>query len=240
LSEPTRLERVVAAFEPARDDDRAGPMVAYLRDQFPFLGIPTPERRRLAKVALADLPPPSIDEVEAFARGCWDRPEREYQYVGADHTCRWIAVGDPSTIDLLRDLLTTKPWWDTVDALAANGVGSLVRAHPDLAAVMDRWIGDRDFWLARTAILHQLRWKADTDTDRLFGYCLRRAADTEFFLRKAIGWALREYSKTDPAAVERFVADHEGELSGLSKREALKVINRGRAARPRSRPRSRS
>jgi 3-methyladenine DNA glycosylase AlkD len=228
LSERTRLDALVAAFEPARDPTKSGPMASYMRDQFPFLGIPTPERRRLAKAALADFGPPSLDELEAFGRGCWGRVEREYQYAGADYTCRWIGVGVPSTLDLLRDLITTKSWWDTVDALAANGVGSLVRTHPELVAVMDRWIDDDDIWLARTAILHQLRWKADTDVDRLFAYCLRRAPDTEFFLRKAIGWALREYSKTDPAAVERFVADHDADLSGLSQREALKVIARTR------------
>jgi 3-methyladenine DNA glycosylase AlkD len=83
--------------------------------------------------------------------------------------------------------------------------------------------------LARTSILHQLGWKADTDTDVLFEACLVRAADTEFFIRKAIGWALRSYSYVDPAAAERFVAEHDGELSGLSKREALKAVNRRRA-----------
>jgi len=98
------------------------------------------------------------------------------------------------------------------------------------AALMDEWIGDDDIWLARTAILHQNRFKGGTDADRLFRYCEVRAADTEFFLRKAIGWALREYSKTDAVAVRAFVAAHDRELSGLSKREALKWLDR-RSAR---------
>jgi len=124
-----------------------------------------------------------------------------------------------------RILLTTKSWWDTVDALAANVVGPLVRANPPLVAVMDEWIVDGDHWLVRTAILHQLHARGRTDTDRLFGYCTRRAGDREFFVRKAIGWALREYSKTDAAAVRQFVTTHP-ELSPLSAREALRWLQR--------------
>jgi 3-methyladenine DNA glycosylase AlkD len=93
---------------------------------------------------------------------------------------------------------------------------------------MGEWLVSDDLWLARTSILHQERWKADTDADILFGACLARAADPEFFLRKAIGWALRSYSYVDPTAVEQFVRDHDAELSGLSKREAMKAIERGR------------
>jgi 3-methyladenine DNA glycosylase AlkD len=93
---------------------------------------------------------------------------------------------------------------------------------------MDAWAEDSNFWVVRTAILHQLRFKSATDSERLFRYCGMHAGDAEFFIRKAIGWALREYSKTDAAAVRRFVAEHEGELSGLSKREALLWLNGGR------------
>ena len=123
-------------------------------------------------------------------------------------------------------MITTKSWWDTVDELADHVVGAIVHAHPSQRAVMDRWLVDDDFWLARTAILHQLDWKDDTDADWLFAACVRRAGDKEFFIRKAIGWALRSYSYVDPVAVERFVTDHAGELSGLSRREGLKAIER--------------
>lgn len=122
-------------------------------------------------------------------------------------------------------LITTKSWWDTVDSVATKTVGALVRAHPELARAMDQWIDADDRWLARTAVIHQLGSKAATDCDRLFAYCERRASDTDFFIRKAIGWALREYAKTDGPAVQRFVADHAGALSNLSKREALKNIS---------------
>ena len=97
-----------------------------------------------------------------------------------------------------------------------------MRADRTLATATDRWIGGDDIWLARSAILHQLRWGADTDADRLFEYSLRRAGDTEFFIRKAIGWALRQYARTDPDAVRAFVERHE--FSGLTRREALKHL----------------
>ena len=124
----------------------------------------------------------------------------------------------------MKALITTNSWWDTVDALAVHVVGTMVHRHRELAAVMDRWIDADDFWLARTAILHQLRWKSDTDTSRLFTYALRRAADNEFFIRKAIGWALRVYATTDPDAVRTFVDRHEDTLSALTQREARKHL----------------
>jgi 3-methyladenine DNA glycosylase AlkD len=124
--------------------------------------------------------------------------------------------------------ITTRSWWDTVDGLAQLVVGHLVHEHRELASLMAEWLVSENLWLARTAILHQERWGADTDPAWLFAACLRRASDTEFFLRKAIGWALRSYSYVDPGAVEQFVHDHATELSGLSRREALKAIERER------------
>jgi 3-methyladenine DNA glycosylase AlkD len=123
----------------------------------------------------------------------------------------------------LRWCVTHKSWWDTVDALA-HSVGALVLRHPELQDEMDVWIADDDLWVARVAIIHQLGAKQATDTDRLFGYCTTRASHPDFFIRKAIGWALREYSKTDPDAVRQYVAGMGGKLSSLSRREALKRI----------------
>ena len=163
-----------------------------------------------------------------FAEACWLQPEREWQYVACGYLRRHVAAASPAFIATARQLVTTKSWWDTVDTLASHTVGPLVRAHPTLGDVMDDWIRSDNHWLARTAILHQLGAKAATDADRLFRYCAARATDTEFFVRKAIGWALREYSKTDGPAVRRFVREHP-DLSGLSRREALKWLERRRA-----------
>lgn len=235
LAPPTALgDEVVArwqaAFEPAADAERATFMAAYMKGHFAFLGITSAPRRALAREALAGLPVPDEEDVAAVAAGAWALEAREYQYAAADYAVRWVRRCSPAFLPVAQGLVTAKSWWDTVDLLAARVVGPLVAATPALRSEMDRWLVSDDLWLARSAILHQLKWKADTDADWLFAACLTRAADTEFFLRKAIGWALREYSKTDAAAVRRFVSDHDAELSGLSKREALKWLER-RAAR---------
>jgi len=219
-------ERLDAAFAAARDPEAAVAMRAYMRDQFDFVGIQNAARTAIARDAFAGLGRPTADDVLAFAHASWARPERDHQYVAARLLRRHVTLLDAAAIDDLRTLTITKAWWDTVDELSRNVVGPLVLAHPELVEVMDRWIDDDDLWLARTAILHQGTYKAATDADRLFRYCLRRAADTEFFLRKAIGWALRDYSKVDQAAVRAFVATHDAELSGLSKREALRYWER--------------
>jgi len=220
------LERLTATYEVNPDATRAVGMRAYMRDQFEYLGIPTPHRRALDRVIVAGLAPPTEAELRTVALACFDLAPREYSYFACDYLRKHITRCSPRFLTTARRLVTTKSWWDTVDALATRTVGSLVFAHPELAATMDRWVQDRDIWVARTAIIHQLTFKSRTDTDRLFTYCLARAGDREFFLRKAIGWALREYSKTDAAAVRRFVRDHDRELSELSKREALKWLGR--------------
>jgi 3-methyladenine DNA glycosylase AlkD len=121
-------------------------------------------------------------------------------------------------------LVTTDPWWDTVDVLAAHVVGAIVARHPETVATVDEWLRDGDLWLARTAILHQVTYADRTDAGRLFGYCLARADHRDFFIRKAIGWALRQYAKTDPEAVRAFVREHEGTLAPLPVREAVKNL----------------
>jgi 3-methyladenine DNA glycosylase AlkD len=230
---PTDIaDRLRRAFEPHRDPTGAAAMARYMRDQFPFFGVPGPARERLQRDALADLPPPAAKDLPDVALTLWRMPEREYQYAACGILARYVRQLDAAFIPTLRELVTTKSWWDTVDTLASHVAGPIVRAHPSAAPAIDEWIEAEDFWLARVAILHQLRAKRATDAARLFRYCEMRADDPEFFIRKAIGWALREYSKTDAAAVRAFVADHETTLSPLSKREALLWLNGGRKGGP--------
>ena len=174
---------------------------------------------------LRDSPVPGERELATFARRAWKLEEREYQYAACDVIAAYVGLSSERLLADLRFLVTHKSWWDTVDALAPS-VGALVLAHPQLRTELDAWIGDDNIWLARVALLHQLRFKTHTDSGRLFRYCRQRATDDEFFLRKAIGWALREYSKTDAAAVRRFVAADADRLSPLSRREALLWLDR--------------
>lgn len=225
------VARLQSAFEPHRDPVRAAAMSAYMRNLFPFVGIPSPQRSALQREALAGLPRLSEAELAEIAVALWALPEREYQYAALGLLERADKALTPAFLPTARTLVESKSWWDTVDTLASHVVGGIVLRNPELRSEMDRWIEDEDFWVARVAILHQLRHKSATDSGRLFAYCERRAGDTEFFIRKAIGWALREYSKTDAPAVREFVARHEATLSGLSKREALLWLDGGRKGR---------
>jgi 3-methyladenine DNA glycosylase AlkD len=217
--------RLRAAFEPAADAERAVGAAAYMRNQFRFLGLRAPERRRLAKQALADLPRPTEAQLAATARLLWQQPEREFQYVGCDLLAEHVEVAGPGFIDVAHELVVLKSWWDTVDGIAAHTVGPLVRRHGELTSVMDDWVRADDLWVARAAILHQLTYGAGTDGDRLFAYCRLRATDSEFFIRKAIGWALRAYASHEPERVASFLLDTPS-LSPLSVREATKGVER--------------
>ncbi|MEU2164796.1 DNA alkylation repair protein [Streptomyces chengbuensis] len=220
----TVLERLTATYPAAADPVRAREAAAYMKDVAPFLGIRTPERRALSRTVLAGTPRPSEADCTAIALRCWELPEREYHYFAADYLRRHAGRCSSGFVPVARRLITTVSWWDTVDTLAAHVVGALVAADPGLARVMDRWIEDDDLWIARTALLHQLRHKDATDAERLFRYCLRQSGHPDFFVRKAIGWSLREYAKTDPDAVRGFVDSARDRLAPLSVREALKNL----------------
>jgi 3-methyladenine DNA glycosylase AlkD len=223
------VDRLVERFEAARDPVAAEPMVAYMRHQFAFLGIPTTPRAVLMRDAVAGLPRPSeVDLIDATTT-LWAREEREYQYAALWLLRRHQKALTAAFVSTAERCITTTSWWDTVDGLAQHVIGFIVLHDRRLESLMATWLHGDDMWLARTSILHQERWKAETDPAILFDACLVRAPDPEFFIRKAIGWALRSYSYVDAVAVERFVADHDAELSGLSKREALKAIERSRS-----------
>jgi len=218
------IDDVRPAMEAVADPDKVDSMTRYMRDQFPFLGVTSPMLRQAIKPFLAAGADADGDELVVAARWCWDQSEREFQYVGTLLLRRWIRALEANHIEDLEYLITTKSWWDTVDSLAAWSVGPLVAANQDLLVVMDQWIEDEDIWLARTAIIHQLSYKDATDGDRLFRYAEARAADTEFFIRKAIGWALRQYARQEPDRVRTFVEQRRDQFSGLTVREALKHL----------------
>jgi 3-methyladenine DNA glycosylase AlkD len=212
---------VERALEPLRDKKRAISMAAYMKDHFPFLGIPAPARRMAVKSILK--PEPSM--VHEIVRALWGKSEREYQYVALDllnSTSKMLDVS--KTIVLIQELALKKSWWDCVDGLA--GVASTVlRRNPDTRNVVWEWNAHSSFWVNRLAILHQNGWKEMTDQKALFQICLAHAYSEEFFVRKAIGWALREYAWTNPVAVKSFVETNRTKLSSLSVREALKNLD---------------
>ena len=225
------VERCATELASRRDPERVPAMEAYMRHQFAFLGVMSAGQKAAFRAATDGLPRALPEDVVVdAAEELWRRPEREHQYLACllvnRHAARSTAT--PALLPTLGHLLSTRPWWDTVDSLATHAVGDLVRRHPELQATMDRWLAGDDMWLSRSALLHMNRWREATDQDWLFAACLRLAGHTDFFVRKAIGWALRERSKTDERAVVAFVGEHGARLSGLSRREALMWLERRR------------
>lgn len=209
----------------AADPARAAPMAAYMRDRFAFLGVPTPLRRRLARPFIVSATR-AHDAATALllARGLWRERWRECHYVAVDLLAACAPQLPAAALADLEQLIVTHSWWDSVDALAKHVAGVIVRAHPAAVAMVECWATDPSLWLRRAAILHQLGAKADTDRARLFRHCLANGGDPEFFIRKGIGWALREYAYVDPAAVGEFLDGNRGALSPLSVREASKHL----------------
>ncbi|GAB3692195.1 DNA alkylation repair protein [Corynebacterium nasicanis] len=202
------VDRIESALRPLADPGRSPGMAAYMREQFPFLGIPTPVRRRAVKGLL----PRALDR--ELVEDLWELPEREFQYVACDHLQK--VPLESAAADFLRSLVVRKSWWDTVDALA-KPVG-----RASTPAQMRDWAREENLWVRRVAVLHQLGRREATDT-ALLGEILAANLDSgEFFLDKAVGWALREYSKTDPAWVRGFLAGHE--VAALTRREGSKYL----------------
>lgn len=228
-------ERCAIELAARREPERVAAMEAYMRHQFAFLGVMSAGQKAAFRAATHGLPRTLPEDVVVdAAEELWRRPEREHQYLACllvnRHAAR--ATATPALLPTLEHLLATRPWWDTVDSLATHAIGDLVRRHPELRATMDRWLTGDDMWLGRSALLHMNRWRGATDQDWLFAACLRLSGHTDFFIRKAIGWALRERTKTDAPAVIAFVERRADELSGLSRREALMWLERRRRHAP--------
>lgn len=195
-------------------------MHTYMREQFPFLGIKTPERRALTKTVLQAYDKLDGDTLRASAEELWALPEREYQYAALDMLFKYAKTLTCADMPRLEHFILTKSWWDTVDALAklVGEVFSRDQACRDIW--LPKWRRSESLWLRRSAILFQLAYKGDTDAELLFALVKENAASREFFIQKASGWALREYAKTDRERVQAFVAA--SDLPALTRREACK------------------
>lgn len=203
--------------------ENAVAMQAYMKGIAPFFGIKATERRALLKEHIALHGPPPLDELQAICRAAFAFQEREMHHTAVDLVTRHAKRLTPDDLPWIEELIITKSWWDTVDALAVHVVGVILKRHPkEITKWNKRWITHKDLWLNRTAILFQNKWKEDTDRVLLFANIDRHAAHKDFFIRKAIGWALRELAATDAKAVKAFVESRK--LSPLSAREALRKI----------------
>jgi len=219
------VDALIGLYHAHANPANAAPMKAYMRDQFEYLGIKTPERRTLFKEFLNTHGLPEGNELEEVLLALWALPEREFQYTAIGLLGKFEKQLPPVFIDTLETLLVTKSWWDTVDSLAAGAVGSHFLRSPEIKEkALTKWLHSDNFWLRRTCILHQLNYKEKTDFTLMKEIITENLGSKEFFINKAIGWALRQYSRVDAEGVRQFVAVTP--LAPLSAREALKWLER--------------
>jgi 3-methyladenine DNA glycosylase AlkD len=222
------VEDVRARLRAAGDPAKASAMQAYMKSTLPYHGVQSPVARVVFREALAAHPLPDRDTWQATALALWnDATHREewYAAIALIRDRRYAAYRDAAALPLYRHLITTGAWWDVVDDVATHLVGPLLLAQPDeVRPVVHGWRTDPDRWLRRTSVICQLGAKERTDLDLLTDSIVANLDDKDFFLRKAIGWALRQHARIDPDWVSAFVAAHDDRISGLSRREALKHL----------------
>ncbi|SIT45893.1 putative DNA alkylation repair enzyme [Paraburkholderia piptadeniae] len=219
-------DAIEAAFRPLANPEQAAKMERYMLNRYVFLGLPAPVRRAAVKTLIAQHWPSSHSLLDA-ARQLWNKGEREYCYTAIDLLMRHHRLLSIDDISTLRELLAQESWWETVDGLTSV-IGAVLlasdRASGEGQASMDEWVQDGNVWVRRAAMLHQRGWRLNTDRQRLFRYAKQLAGEKEFFIRKAIGWALRDYARWDDKSVREFVRVNMQTLSPLTVREALKRI----------------
>lgn len=215
------MKDIQALFRANRSLEEAGPMEAYMKNQFTFLGIKAGKRKQLLSEFIKENGAPT--DLLDYVIVLFKEEEREFQHVAIDLLSRYGKEQPREAIQVYEKLIVTKSWWDTVDGLAGTIISNHFKLYPDLIPTYNEaWINGENIWLARTAILFQLKYKEQTDTELLFSNCEKWLGSKEFFIQKAIGWALRQYAKVDSEAVRVFVNTHP--LAPLSRREALKHI----------------
>ena len=219
------VENLKSFFSQHSNAEYAVGMKKYMKDKFLFCGIKKPLRAELQKNVFPKANQLDLTEVYEITKELWELDEREYQYAALDLLDKYKKNQSESIINLYEHFIISKSWWDTVDILAAKLVGSFFMKYPDLQAeYIKKWMKTDNFWLHRTCLLFQLKYKEHTNTDLLTKTILSLSMSKEFFIQKAIGWILREYSKTNSIWVENFV--EQNDLSNLSKREALKWLKK--------------
>jgi 3-methyladenine DNA glycosylase AlkD len=215
------LRRLRAVAVPAD----AEPMAAYMKHVQPFLGVKKPLRVPIGRALAREYAPTSSAQLCAHVDALWAGAYRELRYLALDLLWRWRAHTTLNELDWLVGLVRSGAWWDLVDELALRPIGRLWELHrADVGRAADQWIRDDDLWVRRVALVAQNRHGQATDAARLFRYARTCGGEREFFVRKAIGWALREYAHAEPAAVRRFLAEHGDELAPLSRREAARHL----------------
>lgn len=219
----TFIQTLQAEFEENANPKIALEQKAYMQNQFEYYGIKSPQRREITKPFLDKKFLPKKSELEKYVKTLWQKPERDYQYFAQELAFKYIKELDKTDIELFEFMVTNKSWWDTIDFVAPKLIHAYFKTYPkERDAYIKKWIASENIWLQRSALIFQLKDKENIDTDLLTFIIHSLLGSKEFFINKAIGWILREYSKTNPNWVIDFVEMNE--LSNLSRREALRLM----------------
>lgn len=218
------INQIQSSFYKHKNSENASSMKSYMKDHFDFLGVKAPVRKELLKHFKTELKDWDMTLIWDLILNLWGLKEREFQYLALD-LLKW-KYKKPKVEDLevIQYLIRTKSWWDTVDLLASHSLGLYLKTFPEKRElVCSTFYKSNNFWLQRSSIIFQLKYKTETDIHLLYQQILTLNTNTNFFIQKAIGWSLREYSKTNPESVQNFLKDHP-EITKLAHREAIKYL----------------
>jgi 3-methyladenine DNA glycosylase AlkD len=218
------IEKLEALYALNANASNAAAMEKYMKHLFSFYGIPASKRRPLDKKFLEQYGPPALDAFDELARTAFSHPMREIHYFAIDRIAAKPSALPASFIDTALWMVTNKSWWDSVDPVATQIIGGLLKKHESLRYLPEEWVHSNNIWLVRTALLYQLKYKQKTDVERLLSFIRLHWESKAFFVQKAMGWALREYSKTDSGLVTRFIQSEN--LPSLTKREGMKWLQK--------------
>lgn len=222
---PHYLLPLVDSFEKNANPEIAVQMKQYMRNQFDFFGIKSPERKEIYMEFKKDHGLIPVDHKMEIVQWCWEAPQREYQMFAMSFLGKSVTRESIEILSLYEYMIVTKSWWDTVDYIASNLVGAYFAKFPNkIEQTTKKWMESDNIWLQRTCLLFQLKYRSNLNTNLLHAFIVQLNGSKEFFIQKAIGWILREYSKTNPEFVVNYVAKNE--LAPLSKREALLWMNK--------------
>ncbi|MFZ7942452.1 DNA alkylation repair protein [Neobacillus sp. 19] len=218
------IDFLTELFMENRNQADAEPMQKYMKGHFPFFGIKSPLRKECEKQFFKETGILKEPFNKELVKELWEKNEREFQYTALTYLEKMMNKLRKEDLPFMEELITTKSWWDTVDGISPKPVGKIAERFPEVVGeTIDGWAVADNMWLRRAAILFQLKYKQRTNEERLYHYIRQNAESKEFFIQKAIGWALREYSKTNPASVKEFI---EGQaLAPLSVREGSKYVD---------------
>ncbi|MBI1221654.1 MAG: DNA alkylation repair protein [Bacteroidetes bacterium] len=217
------IQSIYTEMQKAGNAKEAAKMAKYMKDRYPYFGVKSPARKEIQKAYFPIWKKEFKGREMEMAQKLWNKPEREMQYVAMDWMKSTSIWKIPGAIEQIETWICHESWWDSVDFLASTCVGGYFLKFPGERDIwIEKWNNSPDFWLNRTAIIFQLKYKSKIDTDLMFAVMDTHKGQKEFFIRKAIGWALRELSKTQPEKVREYLSSRE--LSGLSVREASKYL----------------